>query len=146
SRKEIAMAALHSANVPDMLVVTYLHMTRREQFCPCPAPRQDDVRIVPMNSPDVKFYRFLYGSVGENIRWRDRLLMSDAELEANLAKPGTEISVLYVRDVPAGYIELVNEGKATEIAYFGLRPAYQGKGLGKYLLSYGIERAWQRDV
>jgi GNAT superfamily N-acetyltransferase len=43
----------------------------------------------------------------------------------------------------AGYIELTNDGAGDlEIAYFGLRPAFFGRGLGKYLLSYGVQRAW----
>ena len=50
--------------------------------------------------------------------------------------------MLYVDGVPAGYVELLREGSDTEIAYFGLRPAFIGQGLGKHLLSYGIERAW----
>ena len=49
-------------------------------------------------------------------------------------------------DDPAGYVELVQTGRDVEIAYLGLCPAYLGRGLGKHLLSYGIDRAWQGDV
>ncbi len=139
------MAAVRSVDVPEMLVITYLQMTNRQQFTPAYTER-DGVRILPLNIPDVKFYRFLYRSVGESWRWRDRLVMTDAELEAALAQPGTTIHVLYVGGIPAGYVELVNQGQETELAYFGLRPAYQGMGLGKHLLSYGIERAWDANI
>lgn len=138
------MAAVRSI-APDMLVTTYLHMIKRDQFRPAYVPL-DGARIVPLPNPDVAFYRFLYGSVGADWCWRDRLIMSDAELEAALARPGTSVDVLYVGDVPAGYVELVNTGWETELAYFGLRPAFTGMGLGKHLLSHGIERAWETDI
>src|SRR4051812_11378480 len=66
--------------VPDMLVITYLHMTRRDQFCPAFG---DDagLRISPIIAPDVDFYRSVYRAVGERWRWRDRLIMPDAELK-----------------------------------------------------------------
>ena len=131
--------------VPDTLVTTYLHMTHRDQFRPA---RVDltGIQIMPMGSPDVSFYRFLYRSVGEHLRWRDRLVMSDAELENALAQLGTSVNVLYVGGIPAGYVELANNGAETELAYFGLRPAYHGLGLGKHLLSFGIERAWEQNI
>ena len=43
----------------------------------------------------------------------------------------------------AGYMELTNDSAGDfEVTYFGLRPAYFGRGLGKHLLSYGVQRAW----
>lgn len=138
------MAALHPST-PKMLVITYLQMTRRAQFKPAFAAL-DGLRIVPMTAPDTDFYRSLYRAVGEQWRWRDRLIMPDAELKAALAKPGTTVHVMYCGDDPAGYVELTREGREVEIAYFGLCPGYLGQGLGKHLLSYGIERAWEGDT
>ncbi len=120
---------------PNLLITTYLQMTRRDQFRPAYA-EVDGVQIMPMEAPDVEFYRFLYRGVGEVWRWRDRLIMPVEELQAVLAAPGTSVDVLYLRGVPAGYVELVRRDEETEIAYFGLRPAYTGLGLGKHLLSY----------
>jgi ribosomal protein S18 acetylase RimI-like enzyme len=138
------MTALHTST-PDMLVTTYLHMTRRDQFVPA-YTKLAGVRVEQAAAPSVDAYRLLYRSVGEHLRWRDRLIMPDAELEAALARPGTSVHVLYVEDEAAGYVELTREGRETEIAYFGLFPAYKGMGLGKHLLSYGIERAWQDEI
>ena len=138
------MAAAPST-IPNMLCTTYLHMTSRDQFVPVDT-EPEEVRIEPLIAPTVEQYRFFYRSVGEQIRWRDRLIMSDSELEAELQKPGTSIYVLYVNDVSAGYIELARAGRETQIGYFGLFPEYQGRGLGKYLLSFGIARAWEGDV
>lgn len=126
------------------LVTTYLHMTDPAQFQPAfvDLPGQQ-LMLLPMEQVDVAFYRFLYDSVGDQWRWRDRRLLVDDELAAALAQPGCEVHVLYVDGVPAGYVELLKQGDEVEIAYLGLRPAYLGLGLGKHLLSYGIARAWE---
>lgn len=127
------------------LVTTYLHMTSRDQFVPAFNP-QEGVQMVRMERPDVRYYRFLYGSVGEIWRWRDRLIMPDEQLLSILQSPTNEVHVLQVGNVPAGYIELETRGSESELAYVGLRPEYLGMGLGKHLLSYGIERAWTHDI
>lgn len=131
------------ADTPDTLVTTYLHMTDRSQFVRATGDILDGVIIMPMERPDARFYLFLYQAVGEAWRWRDRLIMPESELLAAISPPDCSVQVLYAGGVPAGYIELVKQGDSTEIAYFGLRPEFQGRGLGKYLLSYGIDRAWQ---
>jgi ribosomal protein S18 acetylase RimI-like enzyme len=125
---------------PSMLVTTYLEMTSRTQFQPSFA-RADDVRIDPMQTIDLHFYLYLYRSVGENLAWRDRLLMPKHELREALN--GAHIYVMYVGGAPGGYVELAKQGGSVEIAYFGLREEYQGRGLGKHLLSFGIEQAWK---
>ncbi|MFQ3565957.1 MAG: GNAT family N-acetyltransferase [Aggregatilineales bacterium] len=134
--------ALPVQAVPDKLITTYLHMTSPDQFRPGFVDDLDNAMVVSMKAPDVDFYRFLYRSVGEPYRWRDRLLMTDEELEAAISEPGVSVNVLYVYGTPAGYIELAKRPDATEIAYFGLRPGFNGRGLGKHLLSWGIQRAW----
>lgn len=132
---------------PDMLVTTYLHMTSRDQL---QAEYADEfggsVRMERMQQPDVAFYRFLYSAVGEIWRWRDRHYLSNEELKAAIGDPNTSVYVMYVDGVPAGYVELVRRGGETEIAYFGIRPDFMGRGLGKHLLSYGIARAWDEGA
>jgi ribosomal protein S18 acetylase RimI-like enzyme len=124
---------------PATLVTTYLEMTSRKQFVPG-FIRADDVRIDRMQTVDLHFYLYLYRSVGENLAWRDRLLMPKSELREALSK--SQIYVMYVSGAPAGYVELAKQGASVEIAYFGLREEYHGRGLGKHLLSFGIEQAW----
>ena len=135
--------AVAYVDVPETLVTTHLHMTSPDQFQPAFVSTPHGVEILECEAPDIDFYRFLYSSVGYHLRWRDRLLMPDAELNVILHSPKTSIHVLYVHGTPAGYVELEKQPRATEIAYFGLRPQYQGRGLGKHLLSYGIAQAWE---
>ena len=125
------------------LITTYLEMTCREDFAPA-FVRARDIEIVNMEMPDLGFYKFLYQSVGEEWAWRDRLQMSSAELRGILASPDTQVHVMYASGSPAGYVELYRHADGSvEIAYFGLRRDYMGRGLGKHLLSYGVDRAWE---
>lgn len=123
------------------LITTYLHMTDRSDFRPVPES-ESGLTFMQMRRADVPFYRFLYNTVGEDWRWRDRRLMIDEQLAAILSSPDVSVYVLYADGVPAGYVELAKDGTTTEVAYLGLRPEFTGRGLGKYLLSYGISRAW----
>ena len=130
-----------------MLVTTYLEMTERAQFQPDSADDiAGNVRVMLMEKVDVPFYRFLYDTVGEQWAWRDRRLLSDAELMRAISDPSIRIDVLYADGVPAGYIEFAEQGDSTEIVYFGLRPRFTGRGLGKYLLSIGIARVWDEGA
>jgi GNAT superfamily N-acetyltransferase len=131
--------------VPDTLVTTYLEMTHPTAFRPAFV---EDVRveIVPLRKADVGFYRFLYGEVGRDWRWRDRLVIPEEELKRLISSPGVSIYVMYVDGAPAGYVELDKRGDTTEIAYFGLRGEFHGCGYGKHLLSYGIAKAWEEGA
>ena len=133
---------MHIETHPDTLVTTYLHMTSKDTVQAVPA-MPHNVRIEKLNVVDLDFYRFMYRSVGWEWFWRDRLEMDDGELESVLSSETTSVHVLYVDNTPAGYVELNREGESVEIAYFGLRRQFFGRGLGKLLLTYGIHEAWE---
>jgi ribosomal protein S18 acetylase RimI-like enzyme len=107
----------------------------------------DDPELLLMEArePSPEFYRFLYAAVGRTFSWVDRLHWTNVELHAHLARPEVTLLVLYVRGTPAGYIELdaASDEPGTEIRYLGIIPAFHGRGLGKHLLSAGVERAFQ---
>ncbi|MFG2226819.1 GNAT family N-acetyltransferase [Streptomyces sp. NPDC048644] len=122
----------------------YLEQTAPTDLIPaaCP-PAGQGVRMVRAARPSPEFSRFLYSAVGGDILWTDRLGWSYAQWTEYLARPGVETWVAYEDGTPAGFIEL--EGRpdgVTEIAYFGLIPAFRGRGIGGHLLSYGTARAW----
>jgi GNAT superfamily N-acetyltransferase len=125
----------------DSLITTYLEMTHYEQFRPAYV-EDADVTLLALRTLDLEYYRFLYRVVGELWMWRDRTMMSDETLAAQLI--GADIRVLYVGGAPAGYVELgpMSEDGSMEIAYFGLRERFFGRGLGKHLLSCGVQAAW----
>ncbi len=126
--------------------VTYLEMFER------PPPRQLPVplgklALIRAEACPVSFYCYLYETVGTPWVWFERRLMSAAALAAELAKPTTEVFVLHVGGVPAGYFELnAAEPHQTELCYFGLAPEFIGRRLGPFLLNAAIERAWSRPI
>jgi GNAT superfamily N-acetyltransferase len=129
-----------SDSTPNTLVTTYLEMTSPSDFSPSYVENHL-VRIEQLQRVDVDFYLYMYRAVGEQLAWRDRLLMPKADLREALSK--AHVYVMYVGGIPAGYVELDPQGEDVEIAYFGLREEYQGLGLGKHLLSFGIDNAWK---
>jgi GNAT superfamily N-acetyltransferase len=126
--------------------VTYLEMFGRPALPRLPAP-PGKLALIQAESCPVTYYRYLYESVGTPWLWYVRRAWDDASLAAELAKPTTEIFVLYVGGVPAGYFELAETRPSeTELRYFGLIPEFIGRKLGPFLLQAAIDRAWTRRI
>jgi GNAT superfamily N-acetyltransferase len=127
-------------------VVTYLEMFTRPPARHLPAPL-GKLALMRAEPCSVSFYRYLYETVGTPWVWFERRLMSDEALAAEVQRPTTEIFVLYVGGVPAGYFELnAAEARQTELCYFGLAPDFIGRRLGPFLLNAAIEQAWSRPL
>lgn len=127
--------------VPATLITTYLEMTSATAFLPA-FLEDSSCRIEKMDVADTEFYLFMYRAVGYKLRWRDRIIMPTEQLKAILESASTHVFILYVGAAPAGYVELHQNSDSIEIAFFGLREAYHGRGLGGHLLSFGIQKAW----
>ncbi|MCX4987755.1 MULTISPECIES: GNAT family N-acetyltransferase [unclassified Streptomyces] len=127
----------------NVIVTTWsLEQTAPTDLLPAGAPG-GDLRIVRAEVPSPEFSRFLYASVGGDIRWTDRLAWTYAQWQEALDRPGVETWVAYDRGTPAGYVELdPQDDGAVEVVYFGLIPAFRGRRIGGHLLSYGVARAW----
>ena len=126
-------------------IVTYLEMTARPVPPPVPPPA-GRLALMRAERCTTAFYRFLYNTVGEPWLWFERRLWSDERLAAWVEKAATEIFVLYVGGVPAGFYELdQGEPSDIELAYFGLMPEFIGRGYGAYLLRAAVDAAWQRN-
>ncbi len=127
-------------------VVTYLEMLERPTGRRVPAPL-DKLALMRAENCTVSFYRYLYETVGTPWLWYERRLLSDEALAAQIKKLTTEIFVLHVGGVPAGYFELdAAAPKETELCYFGLVPEFIGRGLGPFMLQAAIDRAWERPL
>jgi ribosomal protein S18 acetylase RimI-like enzyme len=125
------------------VTTTYLEVRSRASFRPA-LSADPDLQVHEARVPLVAYYRFLYDAVGRDYAWVDRLAWPDERLQAHLSRPDVTLLVLHVRGTPAGYIELDRAASepGTEVAYFGLIPAFHGRGLGKHLLSVGVARAF----
>lgn len=127
------------------VITTYLEMLNR------PAQIANETKdfglIMRASKPTVSFYRFLYNTVGENWTWIDRKKLNDQSLKAIIQDEKVEVHVLYIKGVPAGYVELdFRQMDEVEIAYFGLMSEFIGQGLGENLLQWAIHNAWDRNI
>lgn len=127
-----------------MPVVTtyYLELRDRKNFRPS-AVKPTDARLAQVDPPVPELNRFFYTAVGRDWCWTDRLSWSVEEWQAYLSAPDVETWVLSVTGVPAGYFELDVRSGDPEIGYLGILPRFIGRGLGGYLLTAAVERAWR---
>ena len=128
-------------------VITYLEMHERPQMLRVPAPLVAKLALMQADNCTVSFYRYLYETVGTPWLWYERRLLDDGALAAAISPASTEIFVLYVGGIPAGYFELdAAPPRETELRYFGLIPQFIGCGFGPFLLQAAIDRAWERPI
>lgn len=121
----------------------YLEQNAPEELRSAAEPSAAGIEVVRAEVPSGELGRFLYAAVGGDVSWIDRLPWPVDQWQKHLERPGSELWVAYERGTPAGYIELdAQDEAAVEIAYFGLLPAFRGKGIGGHLLSFGTARAW----
>ena len=122
---------------------TYLQMSSVADLRPSKHGRTElDLRRA--GADEFALGRQLYESVGRDWLWIDRLSWSEAQWRDWYAKPGVELWVASREGTLAGYFELHrDQADDTEIAYFGLLPAFIGHGLGGQLLTAAARRAWE---
>jgi GNAT superfamily N-acetyltransferase len=125
------------------VTITYLEMTERPAHPHLSPPQGFNCTLLRLRRPTVRFYRYLYDSVGERWLWFERRAMADEDLAAIIQDERVEIYVLNVDGEPAGYAELdLRNPPDIELAYFGVMPDFIGKGLGRYLMTWAIDTAW----
>lgn len=122
---------------------TYLEMRSPGDLRPAHTPDpQPPIERLERCSPEL--FRHLYAEVGRAFHWTDRLGWTDEQVQHHLADPRIHLWLMSWEKAPAGYFELrEHEDAAVEIAYFGLLPAFIGRGWGKYLLTRATQAAWE---
>lgn len=124
------------------VVRTYLELRDPTSLRGSPFP-SSEARVVKRGAYPLQDYRRLYRDVGRQWHWRDRLSWSDTELSDYLTSPDVSVWELLVGEASAGFFELRRHADGSvEIAYFGLAPAFIGRGLGGALLTRAVEEAW----
>lgn len=128
-----------------MVEVRTTHLEMRSPDALRPSERvPPDLLLLRASIPSPELARFLYTAVGGDWFWRERLTWTYSRWHAWLSRPGVETWVVYEAGSPAGYFELEAQPEGNvEITYFGLLPAFAGKGIGGYLLTQAVERAWR---
>lgn len=122
--------------------ITYLEMLDPSELRPARAGRTE-LLLRRVDPADFALGRSLYIEVGTDWLWIDRLAWTDADWRDYYLRPGIELWVGHAGSDRAGYFELSSDAEgSTELAYFGLLPAFIGRGVGGALLTAAIERAW----
>ena len=122
-----------------------LEMGAPGELRPARTPDEPGVAVVRAEVASPELSRFLYTAVGGDYYWLERHSWSYERWRRWLDRDAVATWVLSVRGTPAGYVELeAQDGGDVEIAYFGLLPAFVGRGLGGHLLTEGVRRAWRR--
>ena len=120
--------------------VWYLAMADPASLRPAAAP--EGALAVRAEEPLGALNRFFYEEVGRDVHWVDRAGWDAAQWQA--WAEGVETWLLQVRGTPAGYAELQARADGpVEVAFFGLLPAFRGRGLGGHFLTQVVARAWQ---
>jgi len=110
-----------------------------------PSMRQPAM-LLRAERPTISFYRYLYNTIGREWFWYERRVMDDATLAACVQDDAVAVYVLYVGGVPAGMAEIdARDPRDIELAYIGLMPEFIGRGLGRYLVDWAIDAAWDRE-
>ena len=126
-------------------IVTSLEMTSPPVAQARPAPEHVSLDLV--RAPTPGWYRALFRKVGEQWLWFSRLRLDEAALAGILENPDVAVYVLKAGDEEAGILELdFRQGGSCEIVFLGLAPGFVGRGLGGYLMSQAISRAWARPI
>lgn len=124
-----------------MIVRTYLEIHDPAALRPAGPPRIDGVEVARAEPPDGELNRWFYVEVGTPHNWIDNLGRSAAEWQAWAERVETWVATVEGRR--AGYYELRVEGGSVEVAYFGLLGAFQGAGLGGFLLTHALRRGFE---
>ncbi len=125
------------------VTITYLEMEHPAMFHPSHAA-EGNVSLERLDPAEAETAEQLYADVGNEYYWLERAEWREDKWRDELETPGSEFWVLKDEDEDAGFFLLTEpQPRTSEILYLGLRPGFEGRGLGGHLLSCAIERAWE---
>ena len=115
------------------VVTTYLELTDPAAI----RPARGSAEVVRVDPPDGAVNRRFYEEVGAGYQWTEHRGHDAAWWQARAERVETWV-------IPgAGYYELDAVGDDVEIAYFGLLPAFHGRGWGGALLEHALRRGFE---
>ncbi len=109
------------------------------------------VQVVRAMEIGAEEYRRLYLDVGAPWLWYERADLEPEELEALVHEEGVEIFLLLHDGICAGYSEIrfgtgEDDQAEAQILYFGLKPAFIGRGLGRFFLEWTVHRGFSKEA
>jgi GNAT superfamily N-acetyltransferase len=101
-------------------------------------PAPDGYVLRRLGREDATLHRKLYRDIGEPWLWSGLLMKSKGEMEAYLADPKVLSFAAFDGGKAIAMLDLEVSHEGIEIVYFGLAPAYTGKGAGGWLMAETI--------
>jgi len=124
---------------------TYLEMKSKPMAKPAALP--PGCTVEHWMRPLASEYRALFAAVGGEWGWSGRRILKEEELKTVIHARTTEIYLLRCGGQVAGLAELDRSAAGrVEISYFGLLPAFIGRGLGRFFLDWATRKAWEGDT
>jgi GNAT superfamily N-acetyltransferase len=129
------------------VTTTWLQLDGAAELRPARPPGVAGAAVARVEPPDGALNRRLYAAVGAPHAWTDHAARDAAWWQAHAE--AAETWLLTVGGAEAGYAELVAgadpgagaaPGADVQLAYFGLVPAFHGRGLGGLLLTRVLRR------
>lgn len=129
-----------------MTSVTFLQQTALSKLRPS-APA--NVMIARVSPAEPEFNAQMYREIGGDWNWGDRLAWSEERWASYCSDPRISTLRATVDGAVAGYAELRTSVDAAaetavevELVYFGILPAFTGRGLGGAFLTEVCRTAW----
>lgn len=137
-----------SSGTPGCIDVTVTHLEATSPPGPARPPMPAlKLAMLRVDRISVPYFRYLYAEIGRDWIWHERRLLDDATLAERFAAPGVQVHVLHVEGEPGGYVEidLRRLPEEAELAFFGLRGALTGRGVGRWLLDWAMREMWRAE-
>ena len=137
-----------SSGTPGCIDVTITHLEATSPPGPARPPMPAlKLAMLRVDRISVPYFRYLYAEIGRDWIWHERRLLDDATLAARFADLGVQVHVLHVAGEPGGYVELDMRRlpAEAELAFFGLRGALTGRGVGRWLLDWAMREMWRAE-
>ncbi len=123
------------------VLTTYLELVAPPKGPPDVAPIEGV--SIAAERPAYGEYMRLWRSIGDPLGWDGRRFTPAEEVDATLQGPRTDIFIARCRGEAFGLCEFNQiEPHESELVYFGLSPAFQGRRLGRFLLDVSLRKYW----
>jgi len=126
-------------------IIYFLEMNSPHDFKPKYLPNPE-LKVEEAKIPCPELSRFFYLSVGGDWFWMDKRFWNYEQWSKYVTRPNVRTWVGYFSGTPCGYFELEKQLQDIEIVYFGLLRQFINKGLGGWLLTKAVERAWAMEA
>ncbi len=124
--------------------VTFLEMTSPPGAPPPPPSGAGGLALIRAKAPPRRWFLHLYQSVGAGHEWTDWLRADPAKLDAFLGDPSVALYSLILDGWSGGFFMLDWRVEGVcDLAYFGLAPEAQGRGLSRWLLAEALRAGWE---